>query len=178
MQRFAIALTLWIAAWTVAVAQSNTRWTDPGGHFSLDYAPLGWTPLTPPPDAAPDLLEIEHHQFQQGGLMRTCIVTQRSSAVPPQVDQRALNAYAASRTPQDLAQRGVVPSEVDHVSVDGIVVIDATFDQPMHEHMRVFYLRTDSAMLQFVINCGATNPVSSDVTSNIDAVLQTLHINH
>src|SRR4029077_2159818 len=120
MQRLAIALALWVAAWTGAAAQSNTRWTDPGGHLSLDYAPLGWTPLTPPPDATPDLLEIEHHQFQQGGLMRTCIVTQRSSAVPAQVDQRALNAYAASRTPQDLAQRGVAPSHVDHVEVDGV----------------------------------------------------------
>jgi len=159
-----------------ADAQTNTRWTDPGGHFSLGYESLGWSPISSARQSPGDLISIEHKQFQRSGHMRMCIATQRRMRAREELDQQRINSYVAAQTPADVALAlGATPTQLIHVDVDGVTVNDITIEVPF-QHLRVFYLLEGENVLQFLVTCSASDPVTPEVAANITALLQTLHI--
>jgi hypothetical protein len=181
MRLFAIALGILLASSTVCpvFAQNDTRWEAPNGLFSLDFQAWGWTELPPDPGTVsdpPTLLGIEHRQFQQNGLMRTCYVTERRIQAPLNTSQETLNAIA--RANARLASAGT-PRSSANANVDGVTVNEAIYDQPVYHHARWFFISHQAAALQIIISCGATGPVSSEVEANIANIanmLQSLRI--
>ncbi len=161
---------------SVAAAQSET-WTDPHDRFSLSFAHLGWTELQPRADDPGLLLAIEHREFQQAGSMRTCFVTERRQPISPQVTQTELNALFSARGLAAL-ERTMRSSatESELLQIDGVAVIEATFAAPLHQQVRVFYLKDRADLVQILINCGASGSAPPEVISNVSNLLQTLRV--
>jgi hypothetical protein len=171
----AIAALFWLDA-AGASAQSNTTWTEPAGRFTLDFAPLGWTELSPPDDDPTTLLGIEHRGFQETGMMRTCFMTERRQSVGPRLNQEQVNAVTRRMGPEGIARTmGATPEQSETIDVDGIAVIHATFTNEWRQQMRLFYLADGQNVRQIFLNCGSTLPVGAEVTGNIDRLLQSLH---
>jgi hypothetical protein len=168
----AIALALTSGAST-ALAQDEGRWEAPGGFFSLDFRPWGWTELSPGGEPG-DVLGIEHQAFQQGGAMRTCFVTERRRDFPRRLTQQSLNEMSANMSGRF---EGVGPPRaLSRIDVDGVLVTEAIYDQPIYMHMRWFYVADGASVIQFHMNCGASDEVPDEVSANIASMLQTLRI--
>jgi hypothetical protein len=170
-------------AWPEAAAQSaqsaqtaQSAWTEPAGRFGLDFQASGWTELHMPSDNEGLVLAIEHRPFQERGLMRTCLITERGQDLGGQVSQADINTRTAA-VGQSMIERTIgVPAHSAVLDVDGVTVVAATIAAPLRQEVRLFYLSEGTRLTQILINCGATNPVAPDVVDNIAALLGTLHI--
>lgn len=180
MRRIAFFLVVLLAfAAPMAGAQNADDWTDASGRFSMGFSALGWTELSPPADDPTIRLAIEHREFQQNGLMRTCFITERRQAGPTdgRLTQTNLNAVATTMGLAALERaNGAVAMRGQVIMVDGVAVTDAVFDGPTRQYMRVFYVKDGPDFVQVLINCGANSPVEAEVDSNIVALLQTLRM--
>lgn len=154
MTKFWLVLALACVWCTSAGAQTAPVWSEPAGRFTLAFEDLGWTALpAPEPSDEGYLLGIEHRRFQEDGSMRTCFMTERSQSIPPHVSQSDINAMTMARGVTILERTvGGAPTRSAVTDINGVSVIGATFTSPIHQQMRVFYLKDGSSLRQILIN--------------------------
>lgn len=174
--RHALILAVALTCTGPVQAQTSQRWTEPGGRFSLEFGALGWSELPPNPSEGDTLLvAIEHREFQSGGQMRTCFVTERRQALGASVSQARVNTSTSAMAAAGVERSvGATIDESEIVEVDGATVIDASYTAQWQQHMRLFYLADGAFVRQILINCAAPPPVGSEVADGITNLLGTL----
>lgn len=174
--RHALVLAIALTCVGPVAAQTNPRWIEPGGRFSLQFSAFGWSELPPNPSAGDGLLlAIEHREFQSSGQMLTCFVTERRQVLGASISQDRANAATSAMGLAGIERTvGAAIDQSEIVDIDGVTVIDASYTVQWRQHMRLFYLADGAYVRQILINCGATPPVSSEVADGITNLLRTL----